>query len=1038
MNSCRKALRSLSAALCLSAIFGMAATASAQSQATTGEISGRVVDAQGAAMPGVTVTAKSPATGYVRNVASDAEGLFSLPLMPPDRYDVTFELSGFATATRPVQVTVGSSLTVNQTLQLSSVTETVTVTADSPLVESSATVRTTTLDAEAIQNLPINGRRFQDFVTLTPTVQVDPQRGQLSFAGQRGINSNVSVDGADYNQPFFGGIRGGERSNNAFTVPQESVQEFQVVAAGYSAEFGRSTGGLVNAITKSGTNALRGSLFYVNRNRDWAEKNAFDQNAAPTQQQFGGSIGGPITRDRLFYFASAETQVFKNNRSVVFNLTGINQAADNAEALAFYRSQEEPFETTNDALALLGRVDYQMSGGSRLSLRYSFSDNEAANANATGNALADTTVSALSNNGTEKDRTNTVVGQYSSSLRSNVLFEARGQYSYERRPREANEKSPLVTTAVGNYGTVSFLGENIQRDWRGQVAANVTGVFGRHTVKTGIEFNHVDASQKFGFNQFGAFNISGTVAAALEIMSVGGTNANRFDVGRPTVTYSRQLGNLDLALSTDELALFVQDAWKVRPNFTLHYGVRWEGAFNPTPEANNEFLVTNVNDFAYPMGRDLDATQIPDQLKQFGPRLGFAWDPANDGKTVVRGYTGLYYARTPMLLWAAPMNNFRVPPGDLSASLPYPVPASNPNNTVYKQLALIGIDLNTVSLGSLPVLTTQQLTQIASALGISVNPYLSAQPLLIDRDYKNPRATQGGAGIEREFLPGVTVGADLTYVKTEYLQRNRELNLGIPVPRASDPAQRPIFPGARPNPLLGSVQVRESTAKSEYTALTLSNRIRKSWGLVSVNYVLSKSMSDDDNERDSGGVQFENTYDLSPEWGPARLDRRHQFNGYVVYHLPQNLDLSTGFRFLSGVPIDATFGRDINASQGGVDRPYSAAGVPFTRNMFRNEPFKEVNLRLQWGPEFARGRRVLVTADFFNIFNWDNIQLAGSAVTNYCTGTAPDDCGFGAPTNVNFLSLVDNTPTSTTFGQLIRTNNPGAPRQVQLGVRFQF
>jgi hypothetical protein len=1039
MNSCRKALRSLAAASCLlAAIVGMTATASAQSQATTGEISGRVVDAQGAAMPGVTVTAKSPATGYVRNVVSGAEGLFSLPLMPPDRYDVSFELSGFATVTRPVQVTVGSSLTVNQTLQLSSVTETVTVTASSPLVESSATVRTTTVDTEAIQNLPINGRRFQDFVTLTPTVQVDPQRGQLSFAGQRGINANVSIDGADYNQPFFGGIRGGERSNNAFTVPQESVQEFQVVAAGYSAEFGRSTGGLVNAITKSGTNVKRGSLFYVNRNRDWAELNAFGQNAAPTQQQLGGSIGGPISRDRLFYFASAETQLFKNNRSVVFNLTGINSSPDNAEALGFYRSLEEPFETTNDALALLGRVDYQMSGGSRLSLRYSFSDNEAKNANATGNALADTTISALSNNGTEKDRTNTIVGQYSSSVRSNVLFETRGQYSYERRPRDANEKSPLVTTTVGNTGTVSFLGENIQRDWRAQVAANLTGVFGRHTVKTGVEFNHVDAFQKFGFNQFGTFNISGTAAVALELMSVGGTTGNRFDQPRPTMTYTRQLGNLELALSTDELAFFVQDAWKVRPNFTLNYGLRWEGAFNPTPEANNEFLVTNVNDFAYPFGRDLDATQIPDQLSQFGPRLGFAWDPANDGKTVLRGYTGLYYARTPMLLYAGPMNNFRLPPGDLSASLPYPVPVGNPNNTVYKQLALIGVDLNTYSLGNLPILTTQQLTQVATALGITVQPFLSAQPLLIDRDYKNPRATQGGAGVEREFMPGITVGADFTYVKTDYLQRNREINLGVPVPRATDPAQRPIFPGARPNPLLGSVQVRESTARSEYTALTLSNRIRKSWGLVSVNYVLSKSMSDDDNERDSGGVQFENTYDLGPEWGPARLDRRHQFNGYVVYHLPRDIDVSTGFRFLSGVPIDATFGRDVNASQGGVDRPYSAPGVPFTRNMFRNEPFKEVNLRLQWGPEFAGGRRVLVTADFFNIFNWDNLQLVGSTVTNYCTGTAPDDCGFGAPTNVNFLSLVDNNPTSATNGQLIRTNNPGAPRQVQLGVRFQF
>ena len=1013
---------------------GMAAPAHAQSQATTGEVGGRVVDAQAAVVPGVTVTAKSPNTGVLRTAVTGAEGIFSLPLLPPDSYDLTFELSGFGVVTRPVRITVGSSLTLNQTLQVSSVAETVTVTA-SPILESSATVRTTTVDAEAIANLPINGRRFQDFITLTPTVQVDPQRGQLSFAGQRGINSNVSVDGADYNQPFFGGIRGGERSNNAFTVPQESVQEFQVVAAGYSAEFGRSTGGLVNAITKSGTNALRGSLFYVNRNRDLAERNAFGQNAAPTQQQYGGSVGGPITKDRLFYFAAAESQQFENQRAVVFNLTGIARTADNAEAYDYYRSLETPFDTTNDALAILGRADYQLASGGRFSARYSFSDNDAKNANATGNALADTTVSALSNNGTEKDRTNTFVGQYTTTIRSNVLFETRGQYSQERRPRDANEKTPLVTDAVGNYGTVSFLGENIQRDWRLQAAANLTGVVGRHTMKAGLEFNHVDAYQKFGFNQFGTWNLTGTAANALEVLSAGGPTATRFDT--TAATYDRQLGNLELSLATDEVAFFVQDAWRVTNGFTFNYGLRWEGAFNPTPEANNDFMLGALRNFTFPLGRTADPTQIPDQLSQFGPRVGFAWDPGADGKTVVRGYSGLYFARTPMLLWAAPMNNFRIPPGDLSVRLPFSAPG-NPNNTIAKQMALIGINLNSYPLNSLPILTSDQITQIAGALGLVVNPYLGVQPLVVDQDYKNPRATQVGAGVEREITSGITVAADFTYVKTDYLQRNRELNLGVPEVRATDPAQRPIFPTPRPNTLLGSVQLREASAESEFTALTLSNRVRKPWGLVSVNYVLAKSMSDDDNERDAGGVQYENTYDLSPEWGPARLDRRHQFNGYVVYFGPYNLDLSTGFRFLSGVPIDASFGRDINNSRGGADRPYSGPGQPFARNGFRNEPFKDVNFRVSWGVEFAGTRKAIVTADFFNIFNWNNIQLTGTAVTNYCAGTAPDDCGFGAPTNPNFLSLTDQVPTSATFGQLIRTNNPGAPRQVQLGVRFEF
>src|SRR5687768_2389465 len=369
----------------------------AQSQATTAEINGRVVDTQGGVLPGVTVTATNPETGYNRTVVTNEEGVFVLPLLPPGVYEVTVELAGFGTFRQMVRSTVGATSTLNPTLQPAGVQESVTVRAEAPVIETTATVRTTTVDEEAIRNLPINGRRFQDFITLTPTVQVDTSRGQLSFAGQRGINANVSIDGADYNQPFFGGIRGGERSNTAFTIPQEAIKEFQVVPSGYSAEFGRSTGGLVNAITKSGTNAQQGSLFYVNRNREWAERNAFGQSAAPTQQQFGGSIGGPIMQNRLFYFGAAELQRVKNTRNVVFSLTGITPGPENQEAYDFFKGLEEPFDATNDAEAVLGRIDYQMDGGSRLAMRYSFSNNEAENANASGNALSDTTISAVSN-----------------------------------------------------------------------------------------------------------------------------------------------------------------------------------------------------------------------------------------------------------------------------------------------------------------------------------------------------------------------------------------------------------------------------------------------------------------------------------------------------------------------------------------------------------------------------------------------------------------------------------------------------------------
>lgn len=1013
----------------------------AQSQATTAELNGRVVDAQGGVLPGVTVTARNEATGYVRTAVTDGQGLFSLPLLPPGAYTVSLELAGFAPGERRTVLTVGATVTLAQTLQLTGIAETVQVSAGAPLVETTTSIRTSTVGAAAIENLPINGRRFQDFVTLTPTVQIDTSRGQLSFAGQRGINSNVNIDGADYNQPFFGGLRGGERSNSAFTVPQGAVQEFQVVAAGYSAEFGRSTAGLVNVITRSGTNQVSGSGFYVNRHRKLADKNAFGQTAAPTQQQFGTAVGGPLQRDRLFYFGAFEQQVFRNERAVAFNLTGVTRSADNAEAYDFYRGLEEDFEATNDAIATLGKVDYQWPTGSRVSLRYSYSTNAAKNSNATGNALEATTISALSNNGTEKNGTHTVVGQFTSALRSNLLFEARAQYSRERRPREANEESPTVQTQVGNFGTVNFL-PTTQADWRGQVATNLTWVRGTHTVKIGGEYNHVYADQTFGFNQFGRWTINGVAASALEVLSLGGTTANRFDVpltgAATTATYLKQLGNLQLELATDEVAGFIQDSWRVTPRLTINGGLRYEASFNPSPTANNDFMLNAVRGVTFPLGRTIDPTSIPDQTNQWAPRLGFAWDLTGDGRTVVRGHSGLYFARTPGLLLTSPLQNFRVPAGDLSIQLPFSVPAGNPNNTLYRQLLLIGIDLNRYGLNNLPILSTDQMTQIAGALGLTVNPYAGAQPLVMDQDFRNPRATQVGLGVERELFPGMTLSGELLYVETDFLQRNRELNLAAPTITPGDPAQRPTFASVRPVAALGSIQVRESTARSEYRAFTTTSKLRKPWGELQANYVLSKSESDDDNERDSGGPGAANTYDLTPEWGPARLDRRHQFNGFAMAFLPYNVDVSAGFRFLSGLPIDATMGRDADGSRGGPDRPYSAPGVSFVRNGFRNEPFKEVNLRLNWSVAAGGTRQLVVTGEVFNLFNWDNLQLAGNAVTNYCAGTAPADCGFSGPTNPNFLSLVDNTPGSATQGQLIRTNNPGAPRQIQLGVRFLF
>jgi hypothetical protein len=269
------------------------------------------------------------------------------------------------------------------------------------------------------------------------------------------------------------------------------------------------------------------------------------------------------------------------------------------------------------------------------------------------------------------------------------------------------------------------------------------------------------------------------------------------------------------------------------------------------------------------------------------------------------------------------------------------------------------------------------------------------------------------------------------------------LNFPAPILRdiAVDPAQRPFFGitsgssplRARPLPQLGTIQIRESSARSVYQAMVIRGNLRRKWGQVSAFYTLSRSLSDDDNERDSGGITYENAYNLAPEFSYSRLDRRHQFVASPLFFLPYGVELSSAIRLLSGAPADASLGGDANGNRDGVstDRPYSAAGVPFKRNGFRNRAVYNVDFRAQKGFGFGESRRLLFTAEFFNIFNIKNLTYAGAAAFNYCAPVTAT-CGFGAPTNATFLQLKDAN------GNLLLNNNPGQPFQVQLGARFQF
>src|SRR3954469_5970063 len=292
--------------LVLAASVLMTAAAAAQTQITTAVIEGLVTDQSGAALPGVTVDVRNADTNLARSLVTDRDGRFVALQLPPGRYTVTLKLAGFSTMVQEnVQATVGQAVRLAPVMQVSRLNETVTVSAQPATVDTARTAAATTLNETAIRSTPILGRKFEDLLTLTPGVSIvqGPDGDEITFAGQRGVFNNVSLDGGDYNNGFFGEPLGGQRP--AIDITLEAVKEFQVVAAGANAEFGRTAGGVINVITKSGTNAVHGSVFHFQRMEALTADTSDGQSLTDFhREQFGGTIGGPIKQDKAFYFAA--------------------------------------------------------------------------------------------------------------------------------------------------------------------------------------------------------------------------------------------------------------------------------------------------------------------------------------------------------------------------------------------------------------------------------------------------------------------------------------------------------------------------------------------------------------------------------------------------------------------------------------------------------------------------------------------------------------------------------------------------------------
>jgi len=468
-------------------------TAAAQSQITTGSIQGRITDESGGVIPGASVTLTHTATGVARTIVTDEQGRFTAPLLEVGDYEIAVEASGFGKVVRKgYTLALGQTLVVTIPVKIAGLEQVVTVSDESPLIEVSKSETSTLVDQRAVSNLPLNGRRFLDLAFLTPGVSQEKERGQVSFAGQRGINSSINIDGADFNQPFFGGQRGGERSSDAYVVSQEAIREFQVVRSGFAPEFGRATGGMVNVITKSGTNLWHGTGFYYLRHREFAPRTVFGDDTAPTRQQFGGTLGGPLNRDKSFFFMAYDQQAQHDALIVRFN----NPAGLPDNLLA----QQGVFKSTNDVTTYLVKVDHQWSAATHVTARYNYSRNKALNGTFTG-----VSTGVVQNNGTERDRTHTGVLNINTIISASALNELRGQYSYEDRPRINNGEALDFNSQVGPqtqvqgccfFGGVSFLPIQ-QNDDRFQIADNFSLIRGGHNIKFGFDWNRSHVEQVF-------------------------------------------------------------------------------------------------------------------------------------------------------------------------------------------------------------------------------------------------------------------------------------------------------------------------------------------------------------------------------------------------------------------------------------------------------------------------------------------------------------------------------------------------------------
>ena len=872
-------LRILALGLALS--LALAPTTLGQSQATTGVIEGTVSDESGAVLPGVTVTLTNTATNFDKVLITDSRGRFRGLLLPLGPYRVTASLEGFATLVREgIELTVGQTINLRLQLQVSATSEEIVVTGEAPLIETTNTANSVRIDRKTIEGIPNNGRNFLEFTKMTPGVSIvqGPDGDELTVNGQRGIQNNVMVDGADFNNPFFGEQRGGQRP--AFTSNIDAVQEFVVIADGAPAEFGRASAGFISVVTKSGSNDTKGTVHFFYKDdslsteaerADGTDEPKFDFD----QTQVGFTVGGPLKSDEVFYFVAGDFQ--DGNSTKQRDPLRIEQRVVDAFEALGSPNENAPIDRTDDHIAAIGKVDWHASSRNLLTLRFNYTDSEQAN------GTFDVDSWGLSANAVEKDSSWSVNGSLISNLKSNFLNEARFQFAREDRPRPyegpniAGSGRPFPDTAFDfgrayRFGMPFFIPVRYH-DTRWQFNDNLSWLTGDHSLKVGVEYNQTSAFQTFiGFAN-GRFIFSSTdgflnyvqnpnyVECADGTTSQVGFCSDTDGDGVPNITgpvllYLQQAGVGGISveesgtqtITQEEPAVFIQDTWQPSANVTINLGLRWEAQLQPDP-------ITPINEVFYApfIGQTVNGQEfpsdgtIPDDDDMIQPRFGISWAPGGNGKTVVRANAGLYYARIPGLSLASTRST-----------------NGSRGQTLFRSSEASPF------LGPPPVYT-----ELIPAASVG-SPFLP-DVFVFDKDFENPRTTSAAIAVERQVANNISVLAKFNWADSENLTRFINRN----DPLLGSPWGSGLEPGGANG--INTLTVVESSASSLYQGYTFGITKRAGKVQFQANYTYSKDRSDDDNERDPFTFRYARVTDLDAEWGFSDRDQRDRFNGWLLW-----------------------------------------------------------------------------------------------------------------------------------------------------------